>query len=539
MDDVIRKWRLRSGWFPDESLTNGTISVKAEKITIVSAVLILAVLALAMLANSTTKALGRDEQMYCTAGILLANGHHIYKDFSYVAQMPYHPLLYAGLYKILGTTQYLLTGRIVSVVCDILVMVLIVIIYRRAFGKFSATGTLFGLAGAILYVFNPIVDYANGYAWNNDVVSLCIVASFWLFVSTDFRHKVKYWRIGLIAALLTFATFMRITTALVILAFLVGFFIQLDVPAKRKFGIIAVFLCVSAVVSSWPIYMITKAPKAFLLNAVNIQTLNSQWLQKIGLFFSKPRLLYQCLTAPGYLSLILLGAYLWLTVVLLRRRQSTENSKAMLLSGLLVLLFFIIALSLPTMWRQHLAAPVPFIIINLAYPAAFLRRLADTEGYRKYFNRVSLSMAGCAAIAVTAYPVVLDRIPQVFTVQNWVPVRLHKVSEDIADKAGKDRPVLTLAPLWALEGGCKIYNELSAGPFVYRIADFMTHTEREVTSTVAPSTIAELIEKSPPAAVILGTEPKFIEKSLFNTLTRLDCKEHLYDEAGVQVYLVP
>jgi hypothetical protein len=513
--------------------------VKAEKITVVSAVLLLAVLSLAILAGSITKAPGRDEQMYCTAGILLANGHHIYKDFSYVAQMPYHPLLYAGLYKILGTTQYLLTGRIVSVVCDILVMVFIVIIYRKAFGNFSTTGTLFGLAGAILYVFNPTVDYANGYAWNNDVVGLCIVASFWLFVSTDFQQKVKYWRIGLIAALLTFATFMRITTALVVLAFVIVFFTQYDIPTKREFAAIVVFLSVSAIVSSLPIYIITKAPKAFLINAVSIQMLNSQWLQRIGLFFSKPRLVYQCLAAPGYLSLFLLGVYLWLTVVLLRRQQSTENGKAMLLSSLLVLLFFLIALSLPMIWRQHLAAPVPFIIINLAYPAAFLRRLADTEGHRKYFTRASILTAGCAAIAVTAYPVVLHRIPKVFAVQNWVPLRLHKVSEDIAEKAGKDRPVLTLAPLWALEGGCKIYNELSAGPFVYRVADFMTHTEREVTSTVAPSTITELIERSPPAAVILGIEPEFIEKSLFNTLAKLDCRKQLYDEIGVQVYLVP
>ena len=73
------------------------------------------VLAAAILANSLTKPIGRDEQMYCTAGALLAQGRMIYRDFSYPSQLPYHPLLLAALYRALGTTDYLLVGRLVSV----------------------------------------------------------------------------------------------------------------------------------------------------------------------------------------------------------------------------------------------------------------------------------------------------------------------------------------------------------------------------------------------------------------------------------------
>ena len=115
-----------------------------------------------ILSNSMTKSVARDEQMYCTAGVLLARGQMIYRDFSYPSQLPYHPLLYAVVFRVTGTTRYLLAGRLVSAVCDLLVLLLIVAIYRQAVGA-GHCGTGLGLAGAVLYVFNPLVDYAQGY----------------------------------------------------------------------------------------------------------------------------------------------------------------------------------------------------------------------------------------------------------------------------------------------------------------------------------------------------------------------------------------
>ena len=249
--------------------------------------------------------------MYCTAGSLLAQGKMIYRDFSYPAQMPYHPLLYAALFRTLNTTHYLLAGRILSVVCDILIVVCIVGIYRHIFKSFAVSGMLLGLAAAVLYVFNPLVDYANGYAWNHDVVVLFVVLSFWLFVSTDFKRKSKYWRIAAIGALLTLATCMRITTALVGLLF---FAVILSVrtpqeaqPAgslKQKFKTALPFLIAAAVLLLWPVWVIALAPRAFFLNLVKIPTLYGQWLHQIGMVHNKYDLTRACLTRPGYFVLI-------------------------------------------------------------------------------------------------------------------------------------------------------------------------------------------------------------------------------------------
>jgi hypothetical protein len=192
-------------------------------------VLALMVLSLAIIGNSMTKPVGRDEHMYCTAAVLMAQGKMIYRDFSYAAQMPYHPLLCAMLFRLFGTTHYLLTVRLLSCVCDILVVLCIIGIYRHVFKPSSTAGTLLGLGAVVLYVFNPLVDYANGYAWNHDVVILCVVASFWLFVSIDSEQRSKYRRIAAVGALLTFAAWMRATTVLVESLF---FVILLSLPAR-------------------------------------------------------------------------------------------------------------------------------------------------------------------------------------------------------------------------------------------------------------------------------------------------------------------
>ena len=477
------------------------------KILNILVVLILIALSLAILANSMTKPLGRDEQMYCTAGSLLAQGKMIYRDFSYPAQMPYHPLLYAALFKMLNTTHYLLAGRILSALCDILVVVCIVGIYRRIFKSFAVSGTLLPLAAAVLYVFNPLVDYANGYAWNHDVVILCVVSSLWLFISTDFQ-KPKYLRIAVIGALLTLATCMRITTALVELLFLVVLLAQPADSLKQRFKTISPFLIAAAVVLLWPVWVIAQAPRAFFLNVLRIPVLYGEWLHQIGMVHNKFTLISTCLTMPGYFALIVLTIYLCLVIVCLRRRLKISNAQNLLLAVLLPLIFFIIALIPPTMWRQYLAMPVPFLVMSLAYPLLYLRKLADKAGADKHFKVASVFVAVSVLVAVVSYPIVLHRTVMVFAPESWEPIKIHKISKDIAEKlkTQNSKLILTLAPLYAIEGGCDIYTELSAGSIVYRIADSLTPADRAVTHTVGPKTLGALLEKSPPSAVILGVE---------------------------------
>ena len=56
----------------------------SNKFVNVLAVLVLAGLMSVILANSMTRGLSHDEQMYCTGGVLLSQGKMIYRDFAYV-----------------------------------------------------------------------------------------------------------------------------------------------------------------------------------------------------------------------------------------------------------------------------------------------------------------------------------------------------------------------------------------------------------------------------------------------------------------------
>ncbi|MHC4543418.1 MAG: hypothetical protein ACYTDW_05330 [Planctomycetota bacterium] len=508
----------------------------SSKIINAVVILVLVVLSLGIFANGMTKPLGRDEQMYCTGGVLLAQGKMIYRDFSYVAQLPYHPLLYAALFRILNTNHYLLVGRMVSVVCDVLVMLCIVGIYRCIFGKFTVCGLLLGSASAILYVFNPLVDYANGYAWNHDVVILCVVLSFRLLISTDFTQKSRYWRITVIGGLLTLATCMRITTALVQLLFLAALLSQPAESVKHRIKNVLPFLIATVVVLIWPVWVIASSGQAFFLNLIWIPRLYGKWLHEVGIVHNKLELTLSAFQTPGYLVLIVITIYLCVVMIWQRRKLTKSDARNLLFAALLVLAFFIIALIPPTMWIQYLAMPVPFIIISFAYLLLYLRQLADKVKDNKQFKIAGVLVAVCVVVAVFSYRIVVYRTVMLLVPEGWTPIQVHEISQDIAEKTQEPKKILTLAPLFALEGGCDIYTELSCGSIVYRIGDRLSAWNRDITHTVGPKTLAKLVEKEPPSVVIVNVEMmKFLEEDLIKTTVKPDWERKVY-EYGPVVY---
>ncbi|HNS19508.1 MAG TPA: hypothetical protein PKH24_03370 [Sedimentisphaerales bacterium] len=484
----------------DRPLTSGTF------IPFLAVGMIL-VLAVAILANSMSKEIARDEQMYCTAGAMLAQGKLIYRDFSYPSQLPYHPLLLAACYKVLGTTHYLLVGRLVSVVSDVLVVLVILQIYRSVFAPRRTEGSLFGLAAAALYVFNPFVDYAAGYAWNHDVVILCVVAALWLLTTADFAQRTC-WRVGLIGALLTAATCMRVTTALVEAVFLAAVLWMAGGSLKNRVRTALPFLAGALATLAWPAWVIAQAPEAFRLNLVRIPTLYGQWLHEIGMTFDKVTLTFKAFSMPASLVLLVLGCgLLW---VGLRRRlnlDAQERRKA-LAAVVLPLVFLVIAYIPPTMWLQYLAVPVPFIAIALAYPLAAARRQASSQDLPKRAATVALPAAAGISILLDALvgSAALSRCVFALVPERWEPIRVHQVSQAMLERVKEPRRVLTLGPLYALEAGCDIYPELSSGSIVYRIADRMTPEERRITRAVGPHTIDDMVGDRPADAVIVGVE---------------------------------
>jgi len=469
------------------------------------AVAMILVLAAAIVANSMTKEIGRDEQMYCTAGVLLAQGEMIYRDFSYPSQLPYHPLLLAACYKVLGTTHYLLVGRLVSVASDVLTTVLLLLIYRSVFGARRTDGLLFGLTAAVLYVFNPFVDYAAGYAWNHDVVILCVALALWLLVTADFQSRNCYRPIGLIGAVLTFASFMRVTTALVELVFLAAILWMAGGSLGNRVRRALPFLAGALVMCAWPVWVVGQAPEAFRLNLVRIPLLYGQWLHEIGVVYSKIGLTVDALRTPGTVVLVVLaGGLLW-AGLRYRSGLDTQERRKALVGALLPLVFVVIAYIPPTMWLQYLAIPVPFVVAAFAYPLLALQRQAASDSLAK--RMMAFAMPAAALVSVLAGWTVLLRTVFVLLPEKWEPMKVHEASRAVTEQVKEPRLVLTLGPLYALEGGCDIYAELASGSIVYRIADRITAAERQITRTIGRETLDSLVADHPPTAVIVGVEP--------------------------------
>jgi hypothetical protein len=264
--------------------------------------------------------------------------------------------------------------------------------------------------------------------------------------------------------------------------------------------------------------------------------LYGQWLRDIGMVHDKFALTFACLTTPGYFVLIVLVVYLYLSLFLLRRKLKIADGINLLLAALLPVIFFIIALIPPTIWRQYLAVPVPFLLISLAFPLLYLRKLTDKAGISKHFKTASCIMFICTLIALISYPIVLYRTPIALVPERWAPIEIHKVSEDIAAKTNEPKLILTLGPLLALEGGCDIYTELSAGAIIYRIADSLSTEERQITHTAGVKTLAETIKKNPPSAVILGVEMGRLEETIYKSVITPDWKIKDYENGPIAYF---
>jgi hypothetical protein len=517
----------------------GQKKAPSSDICLLLCVLWAGVLGAVLLANSMTKEIGRDEQMYCTAGALMARGQLIYRDFPYISHPPCYPFLLAVLYRIFPTEHYLLVGRLASVLCEILVILAILAVYRSLFGARHWSGLLLGVAATGLYAFNPLVQYASGYAWNHDLVILCVMLALWLFTATDFQSRSRCWRTALIGALLTLATCTRITTGLIEALFLLAVFGATPGGVKDRLWTLLAFSAGALVVLIGPLWVFAQAPHAMWLDLTRIPALCARWLQETGFLYDKRRLSLALLTEPGYFLLLVLAVYLAGSMI---RRWSSirrrDRWNAMLVASV-AMMFFVIAYLPPAMWQQYLATPVPFVTATLAFPLAILHRQAQQTGKKRSFTTACCLMAVGAGATLLANPMALGQLPTLFAARQWAPIRLHRVSQEMAGKIGPSGQVLTLGPLYALEGNCGIYPEL-ANPFSYRVADRLSAEERAITHTVGVASLNELVHDRPASAVIVGVEPSyfaFLEEPL-RKLVPPDWRRDAYGE-GLQVYHRP
>jgi hypothetical protein len=87
----------------------------------------------------------------------------------------------------------------------------------------------------------------------------------------------------------------------------------------------------------------------------------------------------------------------------------------------------------------------------------------------------------------------------------WWPLKVHDLGVQVAElSAGED--VLTLAPIYPIEGGASIYPEFATGPFAWRTAGLLKPAERAALSLVSDQELERLLGDRPPGAILVGFE---------------------------------
>jgi hypothetical protein len=130
----------------------------------------------------------------------------------------------------------------------------------------------------------------------------------------------------------------------------------------------------------------------------------------------------------------------------------------------------------------------------------FLAALAHDARPRYAVWATGIAAGVAAMLAVPRYA---DGAAIVFDPNEWLPLKVHARGEYIAQLAGH-APVLTLAPIYPLEGDAPIYPELVTGPMGWRVATLLPPEARARFGLVGVDDLEADLAQSPPRAILTG-----------------------------------
>ena len=446
---------------------------------------------------SMGKGLTHDEQQHLAAGALLAQESLLpYRDFPDF-HTPHLVFVYGALFR--SGSYFLLKARVFSAVCAAFTAGVLFAAAWHALRRWNPRARWMGSLSALaLLLCCPLFGKASGQAWNQDPSMLCALAGVVLLLAAS---EMKRQNPALLASgvLLGLAVGFRITWAPIALPML-GVIVH---ARRRVVNSLAVFSRGALLGLAPLIWLFVIAPEQTLFGnfefpKVNVLYRLAKGEERTMTFVKKAVFFAQEIIRPelALVALLALTALVWW-------RAKNRATDALWLPGLLALLPFILLGSFAPspLFSQYFYAPVPFAILAAVFALAAAYR--DAPGLR---SAAPALLAGVAvSVAVGARN--LSSLDVLFSPAAWVPVQCHAAAQPLRAAVPPGR-VLTLAPLHALEAGCKIYPAFSTGPFAWRVARFVAPERRAALRLVSPDELADYLRPDPPAAILLGEDPK-------------------------------
>lgn len=469
-----------------------------------------------------------DENVFvASAALVSCQGLTLYRDFHY-NHMPTLVLIYAWLF---GRTGYfLLAARSFSAFWAAGTAA---IVFSFAYCVFESLGrrrrAWLAIGVGVFFLCNPLFTRTAGRAWNHDFPVFCSVLGF-LVVSSGLKGQSKGDRQDAKIALILLGGFlvgMAVTTRLTFATELLPFgLLVLIYPNLKLSGRVAILVLFAAgilIAAAPSIWVWTQSPANAYFGNFQYPAFNTQWhslndnsehhrytlLSKIWFY-----LYNTCLQLPG--DGIVLAGFVILVKSKLNFRAVMRDPWHCQLFILAILAASQIGAGLvpsPPFFPYFYAA-TPFMMLAIVMCLGKVPDLGADRGLNWIF-------AGCLALTLGFAIPEYRGIPRLFSVGSWWPVKVHEIGIEVARLAGKG-PVLTLDPIYALEGGAAIYPGVSTGPFGMRVGDYLSEKQRERFHMWGTNDIERLFSEHPPPAVLISPGSDADIEKLFTDEAR-DC----------------
>lgn len=451
------------------------------------------VLGLGMLRN-----LDHDEHQHLAAGALLAReGKVPYRDFPHF-HTPYLALVYGALFR--TTDRLLLAARLFSVGCATAMLGLLgTAVWALFRERVPGRALPAALLAVTLALATSLFAHTTGRAWNQEPALLFAFLAFLVHAHAASRRWL--WGIGLSGLLLGVAIGFRITYAPLLAPFGIALWFGGFAPSKWL-GPAVCFGAGLAIGLSGLIYFFAIAPEQTWFGNFEFARMNVTYRLATGeprtmTLPKKLRFFFKEVVRPDWPLFVGFVGSLGGTR---RAWRSWPFALRFLLLTLPFLLYGSIAPS--PVFDQYFYPFVPFLILGAALA------LREIPHGSVWFPR-----AGWFAVVMTLVAVGLGarayrRLHDLPKVADWAPMELHEEARQLHALLPPGR-VLTLAPERVIEGGGTIYPAFGTGPFAWRISGFVEPARAARLGLITPQTLTAALEADPPAAIILGDEPRW------------------------------
>ena len=492
--------------------------------------------AFAAAVGATLVRFDHNEHMYVAAGSLLADGQRLYQDFAYL-QAPNLPLLYGAIAAAGSGSNLFIAAKLVSVSAFFLSGTFVFLLARwmtKDLWVAAMCTALLLTNGTVLRAVTECSNYATPMA--------ALFASYYLLCiarPASGRPTSSLAIIVSAGALASIAAGLKAYYALPALGILSAtFFYHGGLDLRSRVRRVTVPFAAGLLLGALPILYYAMADfNAFIFNNFDYHTINLEWRQQ-----SSKRLPVSLASRVGY------GVR--------RMGRGSDFFMLMALVGVGSLALY------GRMGRDH--APSGPAEDRHGWSAALLlftgclAAVAPRPAHAQYFAvplslAVVLVVAGAARAGASSRLVTRGLLALAVAGSLWVGrAKIERnilvlgqpdrwASERVAAKAQEIRSHLadhpdgvkgaSLSPLPLLLADVRIYNELSTGPFLFRVGDLLSAEERRRFVATSPHSIGELFERDPPD-VIYGSGEKQLDNSLFRYAKRHGYREQRLRTGG-------